>query len=150
MVANQRVTGRAWSMPAGIGMGLLTCAGVTGAGCAAAAAMLDGGNLTIDGIGYAAMGILLAASFLGSVLAIRLCKARKLVVALMTGTVYYLSLLLVNGLIFGGDVSGAVVTALVILAGCVCGAMVPGGGDSGIGKKRRNMVKLYKNAGAGK
>ena len=150
MVANQRVTGRARSIPTAVGLGLLTAVGVTAAGCGIVAAWIDGGQLSVEAVGYGAIAILLSASFLGAALAIGLARRQRLQVALILGTVYYVCLLLVNGLAFGGELSGAVVTALVILAGCICAAMLPAGKGNASGRKRRNMVKLYKNAGLGK
>ena len=131
-------------------MGLLVSSALTAAACAGSAALMDAGRIGVEAVGYAAMGILLASTFLGSVVALRLVRRRRLMVAGIHGAGYYLILLLINGLLYGGAISGAGVTALVILTGSACAVMLPGTQIRGPGRNRQNMVKLYKNSGVGK
>ncbi|MBR2888794.1 MAG: hypothetical protein IKC09_00790 [Oscillospiraceae bacterium] len=140
MVANQKVTGRAWSMPAGIGLGLGLTAAATAGGCALVAWLIQGEYLGAEGLGYGALAVLLISSFLGAAGSCAVIKRRYLVVSAIHGTADFLLLLLVNGLLFGGSVSGAGVTALAVLGGSLCAALVPWGGKvrRGIRRKKRH------------
>lgn len=136
MVANQKVTGRALSMPAGIGMGLALCIGVTLVGSALVGWLVSREILPYSGIGYGSMGILLSASILGAWMAVSRVKRQRLVVCLVLGLTYYLVLLSVTALFFGGEYSGMGVTALVILAGCGTVALLGLKGERGAKRRR--------------
>lgn len=123
MVVNKKVTGRALSIPAGIGFGLGISLLTTIIGCAIVAGLIGNENIPEESIGYGAMTILLLSAAAGSLTAAELVKHRRLLVCMLLGLCYFAVLLLINGLMFGGSVSGVWATALVILAGCGCAAL---------------------------
>ncbi len=131
MTTNQRVTGRAMSMPAGMGLGLGLSVLLTVVGCAILAWLLGNETLPEESMGYGAMVILLLASWAGSLTAALLIRHRKLLVCLGTGGSYLALLLLVNGLAFGGSLKGLWVTALLILGGCAAAAALTAGWGKG-------------------
>ena len=137
MVVNQRVTGRALTMPVGISIGLVTALAITGAGCAMVASLINGEQIGMDMLGYGAMIILFCASFLGAALASLLIKGRKIPVSVILGVVYFVSLLLVNGIFFGGEINGVGATALVVLAGSICAGLLPNPGASGRARRHK-------------
>jgi putative membrane protein (TIGR04086 family) len=68
-------------------------------------------------LGYCIMGSLLCAAILGSFVSTTLVKRRKLLICLMTGLTYYITLLGITALFFGGNFQGAAVKGLLIAAG---------------------------------
>ncbi len=120
MVVNRKPTGRASAMPAGLATGALTAVGVTLAGAAVLAKLIEAGGIAENSSGYGIMMILLAASWLGSVVACRKIKRQLLAVCLMSGAVYFGILMLTTALFFGGRYSGVGETALLI----ICGSML--------------------------
>lgn len=136
MVANRKVTGIAMSMPGGLALGGVVSLLTTILGTGVFAYMLSTETVSADAVGYCAMGILLASSMLGSMTAAGKIKHRKIYVCGLTGLIYYLTLLAITALFFGGQYQGIGVTALVILAGSGTAALL---GTKG--KNRRHSSK---------
>ena len=118
MVANHKVTGKAMSMPAGICLGLGVSVLITLLGCGVMATLTSKETMPVTSVGYGVMLTLLLASALGALAAVTAIKHRRLVVCLVSGVCYFLTLIAITDLFFGGQYHGVVVTALVILAGC--------------------------------
>jgi hypothetical protein len=137
MGMNQKVTGRAMSMPAGIALGIVISLTVTLIGAFLLGWLIDNQTLEVNSIGYGSMVILLSASALGSLAAKSLIKHRLLVVCLISGTGYYLSLLAITALFFGGRYQGMGVTLVMVLAGA---------GTAGLlsMKKKKSITKGYR------
>lgn len=68
-------------------------------------------------LGYCIMGALFCAATIGSFVSTALVKRRKLLISLMTGLTYYLTLFSITALFFGGNFQGAAVEGLLITAG---------------------------------
>lgn len=124
MVANRRVTGKAKSMPAGIGIGTAVSVAITVAGAALIAVWIDKGTMSSDAMGYGALATLLLSSLIGSLTAAAMIKHRKSVVCMATGLMYFCALLCCTAMFFGGRYSGVGVTALVIFAGSGASALL--------------------------
>lgn len=137
MVANRKVTGKAASMPAGIGLGIALSFVLTMTGCAVVAALIDKEMMAAENVGYGAMVILLVASLTGAIAASGLIKHKRLAVCMASGVGYFLTLLAVNLLCFGGQFAGVGVTALVVLAGSAAAALVGIKGEGGRQNRRR-------------
>ena len=114
-------TGRAVSMPRGLLTGTLYALAVTLAGTALTAKLVDMEILTPGKIGYAVMVLLIAAAWTGAAVSVHSIKRRILMVSLLSGSCYYLLLLAMTALLFGGQYQGAGETALLIL----CGSLLP-------------------------
>ncbi len=134
MVANQKVTGRASSIPVGIGLGILLSVAITLLLSCLLAWLVLGGRIGESGMGYGIMGILLIASLAGSALAILRVKHRKLLVGLAAGIGYLAVLLMCTALFFGGQYQGIGVTAVVILCGSLAASLL--GARDGKGRKK--------------
>ena len=117
MTVNQKVTGTALSVPAGVAMGSAVSLLITAVGSMLVAKLISEEVLMDTAIGYGAMVILLLASALGAMIAATKVKRLKLQVCLLTGVAYYGALLAVTALFFGGRYQGMGVTALLVLAG---------------------------------
>jgi Na+/H+ antiporter NhaA len=87
--------------------------------------LIDSETMTTNSIGYGSMVILLAASALGALVAKNRIKHRTLVVCLLSGTGYYLSLLSITALFFGGEYHGFWVGSILIMAASVISAFLP-------------------------
>ena len=141
MVVNKKVTGKAVPMAAGVGIGLAVSMVLTIVGAAVTANLILTEKIGESGMGYGAILILLLSSAVGAWLAASMIKSRWMIVCLGAGGIYYLTLLGITALFFGGQYQGMGVTALAILGGC--GAV----GLLGIraGNKPRKRVKKFRS-----
>ena len=117
MGTNRRVTGRAMSLPAGIAVGVCVSLGMTLAGAVLLGVLMDGETLQMNSVGYGSMVILLVSSMAGPLVAKSLIKHRALLVCVASGAGYYLTLLAMTALFFGGQYQGMGVTLGLVLAG---------------------------------
>ena len=142
MVMNQKATGRAMSMPAGIAMGVAVSLVITLIGALLLGWLVDRETLELNSIGYGSMVILLTASALGALTAKSRIKHRSLVVCLITGGGYYLSLLAITALFFGGQYQGLGVTMGVVLAGSGAAGLLSL-------KRKKSITKGYRKLRTG-
>lgn len=133
MVVNRKVTGTAAAMPVGLAIGLGVSMGVTLLGSGILAWLINREMVAQSGIGYGSLGILLASSLLGAAVSYGKIKHRRMLVCALSGAVYFVSLLCVTALFFGGQYQGMGVTGLVILAGSLCVGLL---GLKGEGRRR--------------
>ncbi len=138
--------GRATSLPAGILAGGFAGLLFSVVGALVAGKMLDKEWIRMDSIGYAALIILLAGGYLAAQTAWLRVKHKRAVVGLGAGGIYYLMLLALTVVFFGGQYSGMGVTALLILAGSGSSVLVglyrKSPGNSGkYGKQIRKIVQ---------
>lgn len=117
MVSNKKATGRAMSTPAGLAIGLAASISVTLLCAAMVTYLVLSENMSENTIGYWVMAILIVSSALGSLIASTMIKRRWMVMCLGAGGMYFLSLLAITALFFGGQYQGIGVTALMILSG---------------------------------
>ena len=124
MTVNQKVTGTAVSMPAGIAIGCAVSLLITITGSALVAKLISDEVVNDTAIGYGAMMILLLASALGASISAAKVKRLRLQVCMLSGAAYYAALLGITALFFGGQYQGMGVTALVVLAGTGAAVLV--------------------------
>lgn len=117
MVVNQKVTGTASSMPAGLAVGAVFSLAVTIIGSGLVAWLVGRETLPEDSIGYCAMAILLLAGVSGAAMAVGRIKRRRAMVCMLSGTIYYICLLGITALFFGGQYQGMGVTGLMVFCG---------------------------------
>lgn len=114
-------SGKASSIPLGLTYGVISALSVTILGAAITAKLLDNENIKHNQIGYAIMIFMIISVWIGSIVSIHKIKRQKVMVSLLTATIFYCVLLILNALLFGGDIYGAGETALLVL----CGGMLP-------------------------
>lgn len=137
MVVNQKPSGRASSVGAGLAWAGLTSLLMTLAGTGVVAALVSAEQLQQKHIGYGVMVVLLLASWVGAMVAWKKIKRQKLAVCLGAGGVYFAALLAITALFFGAQYSGVGETALLILCGSLLTAF------AGITPKpKRNIRKI--------
>ena len=139
MVTNQKVTGTAWSMPAGLAWGAGISSIITLAGALVSAHLISVGIIAQQRIGYCSMVILLLASCLGAHGAIKRIKHRTMFVSTMAGAIYYGLLLSCTALFFGGIYQGIGATGLVILGGSILALLTQTKGE---GRRNRRKSKI--------
>ena len=137
MRVNRKPTGRADSVPVGLGWGLLTSVVITLSGCLLTAHLINREILSWDHSGYGVMVILLLSAWAGAAVTAAKIKRRKAVMCIGAGTAYFLLLMAMTALFFGGRYSGVGETGLMIFCGSMLGIL------TGIREKRgRNIPKL--------
>lgn len=118
-------SGRAMSIPVGIGLALLISLLITLAGSALIAIMVSSERIGEGAIGYGAMVTLALATLAGAWIAVAFVKRLRLQVSMIFGACYYLLLLAMTALLFGGQYQGMGTTALVVLIGSALIAFLP-------------------------
>lgn len=137
----KKQTGHAPSVVKAVGFGTALGAMWTLVCAMILAKLVDGEVLSMEKIGYGSMVTQLSAVFLGATAAFRRGGHMGMACALAMGLSYYLLLLLVNALFFGGHFTGMGITLmLVVLASG--GAVLAAG--KGSGRKPRRHYKIPK------
>lgn len=138
MVVNQKVTGRASSVPAGLATGGLTGLAIMLIISYLAAYMASRELLDRDMFGYCAMAVLILASFVSAKVAVAKIKKMPLQMAAASGLVLYVLLLSMTALFFGGQYDAMGVTLVLVLIGSGAGGILASG------KPKRRKQKYHK------
>lgn len=138
MVVNQKVTGRASSVPAGLATGALTGLAITLITSYLAAYMASRELLDRDVFGYCAMAVLILASFVSAKVAVAKIKKLPLQMAAASGLLLYVLLLSMTALFFGGRYDALGVTLVLVLIGSGAGGILASG------KPKRRKQKYHK------
>lgn len=141
MIVNQKVTGKAMSIPGGIGFSAVISMVITLALSWLVAALVIAGRVGESAIGYGSMVILLLSSYTGAVFAAIKIKHRRMMACLLSGVVYFLCLLTCTALFFGGQYQGVGVSSLLIAAGSITAALTGAARNSGPNKKGRRKIR---------
>lgn len=118
MIYNHKVTGRALSMPASFAIGVCISLGMTLILSAILAQLISIEKVEWERVGYWIMAILLTASAIGTKATCLMVKRRKAISCLIAGILYWLGLLIIAALFYGGQYTGIGVTGIVIIFGC--------------------------------
>ena len=136
-MATVKASGRAASIPVGLALGAAAGLAVTLAGSAGAAWMVSRGHFAPEWTGYCAMVILLLSSAVGAAVTIRKTQRLRAQMGLAAGAVYYLILVAMTALCFGGQYRGMGVTALMVLCGSGLVILLAPGSKNRAGCRRR-------------
>ena len=117
MKQNVRVSAAKESIAAALGLSALSGVIATIILAAILAFLMNSEKISENAIGYAGMGILMAASFIGSATAEMKYNGNRLLIAASSGGIYFLILIGVTALFFEGNYHGVLVNALMILCG---------------------------------
>lgn len=142
MVVNKKVTGKSTAMPMGLTIGVVVSLLLSFAGAMIAANLVVTGTLGQDAIGYCAIVILMVSPAVGAVISALMIKHRWMIVCLSVGGIYYLALLAITALFFGGQYQGMGVTALVVLG--TCGAVGLLGLRTGKGSRHKGAKRHFR------
>lgn len=135
----KKITGKAPSVGSAVSVGVALGLAWTLVSAMIIAKLVDAEVLAMESVGYAAMIAVLSAVFFGASVAGR--KAGHMVVqsAAISGAAYFLCLLLVNALFFGGSYTGMGITFLMVILATGAAIAVPGKGK---GSARRRRYKI--------
>lgn len=136
MVRTKINTGKAASIPGGLALGAGVSVAVTLVLSAIIAKLVQMEALRQDKIGYAVMVLLITASSLGAAIAQGKVKHQRVLVCMLSGLIYYVILICITALFFGGQYTGFGVTGLLILGGAGTTALLSGR-RKGRGGKRK-------------
>lgn len=125
------------SVPGGLLTAGMISMGITVTISLIIANQLNTERITWEQAGYWIMGMLFLASFSGATSAYCTIKRQRLTVSVMSGTVYWVLLLCVTALFFGGNYEAVPETAAIIIAGSGCAAMVSLPQKGRRGRKRK-------------
>ena len=142
MVINQKVTGKAASIPGGLVIGGTISLLITLIAAACIAKMLDMGIVAWEHTGYWVLAMLLSASFAGARIAYGRIKRQRMLVSLLSGILYTLIMLSITALFFGGQYEAVGVTILIILAGSISSGIL--GGNANRGHKRPRLQTRHR------
>ena len=117
-------TGKAISVPAGLGLSLVVNISITSIAVAIIAILLNRKSITWENTGYWIMGMLLISSFLGGKTAICSIKTQLYLVTFMSGILYWMFMLCITALFFGGHYSSLFETGALIIAGSISAALL--------------------------
>lgn len=145
MTYNHKVTGRALSMPASFAIGVCISLGMTLILSAILAKLVSSEKVEWERVGYWIMAILLTASSIGAKATCLMIKRRKAMSCLIAGVLYWLGLLIIAALFYGGQYSGIGVTGLVVLFGCTAVCLLELRGERGASAAVLNRKKRKKS-----
>jgi putative membrane protein (TIGR04086 family) len=140
MVVNKKVSGKAKPIAVGLSIGVLASIVLTLVGTSVTANLVLSEKLPFESVGYAATIVLLLSSALGAWLAAVLVKRRWMMICVGAGGMYYMSLLAITALFFGGQYQAVGVTALLIFGACGAVGFLGLTKDNG----KRKKVKKYR------
>lgn len=117
MNGNRKNDGRAMTLPGGSLAGAFCALMWTLAAAGILSWLIQKEYLSENAVGYGSMIILLSASVIGGIAAQKKVKRRRLACGLLSGLEYFLMLLAMTALFFGGQYRGFGVTALLVFGG---------------------------------
>ena len=117
MKVYQKYTGKAKSMPAGLSMGCLASLALTIGGAWLLSHLLSNELLQWSNIGYGIMTMLFFASASGALIARSCIKRQHLLVSQISAALYFVLLMAITALFFGGQYEAVGVTALLVWGG---------------------------------
>jgi putative membrane protein (TIGR04086 family) len=112
------------ALPVGIGLGVLVSLIVTLIGATAITQLVTTEKISENNIGYAIIAVLLISSIIGAWMAATQTKRLRLQVCLLEGTGYFLTLMAMTALFFGGRYQGMWATCITILLGSTMMALL--------------------------
>jgi len=112
------------SIPKAIGLSLIISAIITVLGTVAGAYLIQKEMIQQENIRIVVTAVLTLSSAAGACTAMYAAKRMKLQTSILSGVSYFLLLLSMTALFFGGQYDGIMVAALAIMAGCSVAALL--------------------------
>lgn len=137
----KKPTGRAPSLGKSVAVGVALGAAWTVLCAVIIAKLVDSEVLAMENIGYGSMVAVLSAVFMGASLAGKRAGHMVVQASAISGVAYFVCLLLVNALFFGGSYTGLGITAVLIAVATALALLAAGKGRPA---KRRRHYKIPK------
>ena len=138
MPSGNKLNGRAVGMPEGLAIGILWAIGWTALSVMVIGLLITKEIIKFEWIGYCIVFILISAPFIGSKIAYRKIKCKRLPVSTYTAAIYFVVLLGLNALCFGGRFEAVGVTLMCVCSGAFLSVLIDGAGKS------RSTNRVYK------
>lgn len=142
MTIQQKATGRASSIPAGLAAGAAVSVLVTLAVCMIGGWMIGSEMIPQEQTGYCAITALLASVILGSMAACKKTRRKKLAVCLSSAGIYYAILVAITIIFFDGSFQGMGVTLVTVVIGSLIALLLTNRGEKRSSGKR--MKKIHR------
>ena len=117
MLTNQKPTGMSSGMPGGLALGGLAAMVLTVLLGCLLAVLIAKEVLPEENVGYGVMAVLFVSSAIGSTVAYKRIRHRRLMVFVLSGICYLVTLTGLTALFFGGQYEGIFPTAMLIIGG---------------------------------
>ncbi len=137
MIQTKKPTGRSSSVPGGLAAGAAVSMLSTVVIAMILAKLIQSQTLAQERIGYGIMTLLFISSFLGAAVSQGRVKHRRLMVCMLSGLVYFVLLMSMTALFFGGQYSAVGVTACLVFGAAGCAGLLLAGGRGGSSKHRK-------------
>lgn len=131
-----------FSLPLGIGIGILVSMAITLIGAMVCAWLIAGERIGEGSASYAALVILGVASAVGAIVSGGLAKEKRMIVCAAAGAGYYLCLIAGTALFFGGRYEGLLPNAIAVLIGTAVAILA--GFKTRKGPKRKVKIPAYR------
>ena len=130
------------SVVGGLTVGAVTSVAVTLCCAAVGAAMISTGKIGENVTGYISIGILLLATLIGTLTGTGRVHGKKLYSGLGIAAIYFILLLSMTALFFGGQYERVTVTSFVLLLGAIGGTYLrKGKGSKGNYRRHKNKYR---------
>lgn len=137
----KKITGRSPSLVKSAAAGVLLGALWTVICAMILAKLIDSGVMPMEKVGYGSMAAVLSAVFAGASMAGRKAGHMVAQAAAISGAAYFLCLLLVNAMFFGGSYSGMAVTLILVVLATGLAVLAAGKGRGGRHRKRYKIPR---------
>lgn len=117
MLTNQKPTGMSSGIPGGLALGVLAAMVLTVLLGCLLAVLIAKEVLPEENVGYGVMAVLFVSSAIGSTVAYKRIRHRRLMVFVLSGICYLVTLTGLTALFFGGQYEGIFPTAMLIIGG---------------------------------
>lgn len=134
-------TGKTSSIPGGLAVGAVVSVVMTMALTALWAWLLDREMISWENVGYGVLITIMLSAFAGAVAAFGKIRRQRLLICMMSGTVYFGLLLSITALFFGGRYEAVGVTAILVFGGCFIASLTGTGPKRGGGKHGINYLR---------
>jgi putative membrane protein (TIGR04086 family) len=132
----KKITGKAPSLGKSAAAGVMLGAVWTIISAMIIAKLVDMEVLPMENVGYGSMAAVLSAVFFGASLAGKKAGHMVIQASALSGGAYFLCLLLVNAMFFGGSYVGMGVTFLLVVLATALAILATGKGNGGRRRKR--------------
>lgn len=149
-MARKQMTGRASSIPAGLGAGAGVSVIITLLGTALLAKLLDGETIQWEAVGYGILIMVMLSAMLGCITAMKKIKRQNGMVCLLSGLTYWGILLAITALFFGGQYEAMGVTLLLIVGGSGCAFLLCAGQGRGGGRRKGKQASVRRTVTRGR
>lgn len=141
MVTSKKATGKAASFPAGLATGAAVSVTVMLASIAVLTTLISKEMLQWEKVGYGIMLLLIISSWAGASVSCYRIKHQLLLVAALSGVLFFAILIGITALFFGGQFHAVGVTGLLTVGSAVAAGLISARGEGRKAYKKRRAFR---------